>query len=94
MLTSLLRELTHKAYKIKMRVSCCEFEFMEGRTQRYMFRMADRVPVENEVNMFDKPINLFLGKEVDCFVGLFYEMVWSCFERHVLTKFQTMNISY
>jgi hypothetical protein len=31
----------HKAFEIEMWVCCCEFEAMESRTQRYMFRMAD-----------------------------------------------------
>jgi hypothetical protein len=59
---------------------------MESRTQRYLFRLADCAAIVNrldEVNWF----SLFSGKMIDCCVDLFYEMVWSCFERLVLMRF-------
>jgi hypothetical protein len=43
----------HRAYKIEMRVCCCEFEAMESRTQRYMFRMADCAAIVNELDEVD-----------------------------------------
>jgi hypothetical protein len=39
----------HRAYEMEMRVCCCEFEAMESRTQRYMFRMADCAAIGNEL---------------------------------------------
>jgi hypothetical protein len=57
--TSLLRGLTppllkldrhHRAYKIEMRVCCCECEALESRTQRYMFRMADFAAIVKELD--------------------------------------------
>jgi hypothetical protein len=41
----------HRVYDIKMRVFCCEFEAIENRTQRYLFRIAD---CEANVNELDE----------------------------------------
>jgi hypothetical protein len=73
----------HRAYEIEMWVC---FEAMASRTQRYMFRMADCAAIVNELDEVDW-FSLFSGKKMDCCVDLFYEMVWSCFERHVPMRF-------
>jgi hypothetical protein len=64
----------------------CEFEAMESRTQRYMFRMADCAAFINELDEVDW-FSLFSGKWMDFYVDLFFEMVWSCFERQLPMKF-------
>jgi hypothetical protein len=69
-----------------MRVCCCKSEAMESRIQRYMFRMADCALIVNELDVVDW-FSLFSGKEMDYCVDLFYEIVWSCFEKHVPTSF-------
>jgi hypothetical protein len=51
----------HRAYEIEMRVCCCEFEAMESRSQRYMFRMADCAAILNELDEVDW-FSLFAGK--------------------------------
>jgi hypothetical protein len=51
----------HRAYEIEMRVCCCEFEAMESRTQRYMFRMADCAAIIDELDEVDW-FSLFSGK--------------------------------
>jgi hypothetical protein len=76
----------HRAYKIKMRVCCCKFRAMESITQRYMFRMADCAAIVNELDEVDW-FSLFSGKRMDCCVDMFYDMVWSCFEKHVPMRF-------
>jgi hypothetical protein len=83
--TSLLElDRHHRAYDIELRVCCYEFEAMESRTQRYMFRMADCAAIVNELDEVDW-FSLFSGKTMDCCVDLFYELV--CFERHVPMRF-------
>jgi hypothetical protein len=59
---------------------------MENRIQRYMFSMADCVAIVNELDEVNW-LSLFSGKRIDCCGDLFYEMVWSCFERHVPMRF-------
>jgi hypothetical protein len=59
---------------------------MESRTQRYMVRMADCVAFVNELDEVEW-FSLISGKMTDCCVDQFYEMVWSCFERHVPMRF-------
>jgi hypothetical protein len=76
----------HRAYEIEMRVCCCEFEAMESRTQLYMFRMADLAAIVNELDEVDW-FRLLSEKRMDCCVDLFYQMVWSCYERHVPMRF-------
>jgi hypothetical protein len=91
--TSLLRALSkldrhHRAYEIEIQVCCCEFEALESRTQRYMFRIANCAAIINELDEVDW-FSLFSGKGMDFCVDLFYEMVWSCFERHVPMRFSS-----
>jgi hypothetical protein len=52
---------------------------LENRTQRYMFRMTDCAVIVNELDEVD----WFTGKRMNYCNDLFYEMVWSCIERHV-----------
>jgi hypothetical protein len=66
-----------RSYEIQMRVCCCEFEAVESRTQRYMFRMADCAAIVNELDEVDL-FSLFSEKRMDCCADLFYEIVWSC----------------
>jgi hypothetical protein len=40
----------------------------------------------NELDVVDW-FNLFSGRGMDCCVDLFYEIVWSCFEKHVPRRF-------
>jgi hypothetical protein len=51
-----------------------------------MFMMADCAAIVNELDVVDW-FRLSSGRGMDCCVDLFYEMVWSCFERYVPTKF-------
>jgi hypothetical protein len=53
-------DLPHRAYEIEMRVCCCEFEAMESRTQRCMFRMAAIINELDEVDWF----SLFVKKDL------------------------------
>jgi hypothetical protein len=76
----------HRAYEIEIWVCCCEFEAMESRTQLYMFRMADNAAIVNVLDDVDW-FGVFSGKRMDCYVDLFYEMLCSCFERHVPMRF-------
>jgi hypothetical protein len=69
-----------------MRVCYCEFEAIESRTQRYMFRMADCAAIINELGEVDW-FSLFSGKRMNFCVDLLYERVWNCFERHVPMRF-------
>jgi hypothetical protein len=48
--------------------------------------MADCAAIINELDEVDW-FSLFSGIKMDCFVDLFYEIVWSCFERHVPMRF-------
>jgi hypothetical protein len=74
----------HSVYEIEMRVCCCEFKATESK--RYKFRMADYAAIINELDEVDS-LSLFSGKRMDCCVDLFYEVVWSCFERYVPMRF-------
>jgi hypothetical protein len=56
---------------------------MESRTQRLMFRIAECAAIINELNEVDW-FNRFIEKRINCCFNLFYEIVRSCFERHVL----------
>jgi hypothetical protein len=76
----------HKAYEIEMQVCCCKFEAMKGGVKRYRFKLADCVTIVDEFDAVDW-YSLFSDRGVDQFVDLSYEMVWSCFERHVLTRY-------
>jgi hypothetical protein len=69
-----------------MRVCCCQFEAMESRTQHCMFRMTDCAAIVNELDEVDW-FSLLSGKRIDFCVDPFYEMVWTCFERHVPMRF-------
>jgi hypothetical protein len=51
-----------------------------------MFRMTDCAAIVNELDEVDW-FSLFSGKRMNCCVDLFYEMVWSCFERHAPIRF-------
>jgi hypothetical protein len=51
-----------------------------------MFRMADCAAIVNELDEVDW-FSLFSGKRMDYCVDLVYEMVWSCFKRHVPMRF-------
>jgi hypothetical protein len=75
-----------KAYEIEMQVCCCKFEAMASRTQRYMFGMADCAAIGNDLGVVDW-VSLFSRRGIDFCVDLFYEMVWSCSEKHVSMRF-------
>jgi hypothetical protein len=51
-----------------------------------MFRMADCAAIVNELGVVDW-FSLFSRRGIDGCVHLFYEMIWSCFEKHVPTRF-------
>jgi hypothetical protein len=53
----------HRAYDIEMRVSCCEFEAMESRTQRYLFRMADCAAIVNELEWITGELSCLKNKK-------------------------------
>jgi hypothetical protein len=76
----------HKAYKIEMQICCCKFEAMESGVKRYWFKLADCAAIVDELDAVDW-YSLFSGRGVDKCVDLFYETVWSCFERHVPTRY-------
>jgi hypothetical protein len=59
---------------------------MESRTQCYMFEMADFVAIVNELGVVDW-FSIFSGLGMDCCVDWFCEIVWSCIEKHVSTRF-------
>jgi hypothetical protein len=63
-----------------MLISCFKFEVMKGGVKRYRFKLADCAAIKDELDAVDW-CSLFLGRGVD----IFYETVWSCFERHVPT---------
>jgi hypothetical protein len=65
---------------------------MESRTQRYMFKMAGCVAIVNELDVVDW-FSLFSRRRMDCCVDLFYEIVWSCFERHEAKRFSLGELS-
>jgi hypothetical protein len=69
-----LLKLDCRAYEIEMRVCYCEFEAMEKRSQRYMFRRADCTAIINELDEVDW-FSLFSGKKMDCCLDLFYVLV-------------------
>jgi hypothetical protein len=73
----------HKAYEIEMQICCCKFEAMEGGVNRYRFKLVDFAAIVDELDAMDW-CSLFSGRGVDQCVDLFYETIWSCFERHVL----------
>jgi hypothetical protein len=64
---------------------------MESRTQCYMFRMTDYAAIVIELDVVDW-FSIFSQRKIDCFVDLFYEMVWNCFERHVPTRFSCSSL--
>jgi hypothetical protein len=76
----------HKAYETEMQICCCKFEAMEGGVKRYRFKLADCGAIVDELDAV-KWCSLFSGRGVDQCVDLFYETVWSCFERHVPTRY-------
>jgi hypothetical protein len=76
----------HKAYEIEMQICSCKFEAMESGFKLYRFILADCTAIVDELDVVDW-CSLFSGRGVDQCVDLFYEMVWSCFERHVLTRY-------
>jgi hypothetical protein len=78
--------LLQKAYEIELLVCYYKFEIMKSRTQRYICRMVDCPTIVNELILVDW-YSLFCGRGINGCVHLFYEMVWSCFERHLPTKF-------
>jgi hypothetical protein len=59
---------------------------MKGGVKRYRFKLADCTAIVDELDAVDW-CSLFSGRRVDQCVNLFYETVWSCFERHVPTKY-------
>jgi hypothetical protein len=82
--TPLLKLDRHRnAYEIEMQICCCKFEAMEGCVKHYRFKLADCAAIVDELDAVDW-CNLFSDRGVDQCVDLFYETVWSCFERHVL----------
>jgi hypothetical protein len=76
----------HKAYDIELQICCCKFEAMEGGVKHYRFKLADCVAIVDELDAVDW-CRLFSGRGVNHCVDLYYETVWSCFERHVPTKY-------
>jgi hypothetical protein len=76
----------HKAYEIEMQICCCKFEAMKGGVKRYRFKLAKCGAIVDELDAVDW-CNLFSGRGVDQCVDLFYEKVWSCFERNMPTKY-------
>jgi hypothetical protein len=54
---------------------------MEGGVKRYRFKLVDCVDEFDGVDW----CSFFSGIGVDQCVDLFYDTVWSCFERHVPT---------
>jgi hypothetical protein len=59
---------------------------MEGGVKRYGFKLADCAAIVDELDAVDC-CSLFSGRGVDQCVDLFCETVWSCFERHVPTRY-------
>jgi hypothetical protein len=48
--------------------------------------MTDCAAIVKQLAVVDW-FSLFSGRGIDCCVDLFYEMVWSCFEKHVPRRF-------
>jgi hypothetical protein len=63
---------------------------MEGGVKRYRFKLVDCVAIVDEFDAVDW-CSLFSSRGVDQCVDLFYEVVWSCFERHLPTRYLAVN---
>jgi hypothetical protein len=61
---------------------------MEGGVKRYRFKLVDCVAIVDEFDAVDWCSCLFSNRGVD---HLFYETVWSCFERHVPRDMLAVN---
>jgi hypothetical protein len=69
-----------------MQICCCKFEAIEGGVKHYRFKLEDCAVIVNKFDAVDW-CSFFSGGGVDQCVDLFYETVWSCFERHVPTRY-------
>jgi hypothetical protein len=65
---------------------CCKFGAMEGDVKCYRFKLTDCAAIMDELDAVDW-CSHFSGRGLDECVDLFYEMVWSCFERHVPARY-------
>jgi hypothetical protein len=59
---------------------------MEGGVKRHRFKLTDCVAIMDELDAVDW-CSFFSGRGVDQCVDLFYGTVWSCFERHLPTRY-------
>jgi hypothetical protein len=63
-------------------VRLCEFEAMIMDKRRFRFRAADCEAITDELSLVDWHC-LFSRKRVDLCIDLFYDIIWSCFEKFV-----------
>lgn len=83
----------HHAYEILVDIAACRYEPCSLDVERYKFACADCESISQELNLIDWA-GLFSCKKVDQCVDLFYDVVWSCFDRHVPKSRASRNATF
>jgi hypothetical protein len=72
-----------RAYELLVDVRLCKFEATSMDERRFRFRAADYEAITYELGLVDW-YGLFSRRGVDLCVDVYYDVIWSCFEKIVL----------